>query len=57
MTHVKNAIYQQKYHERWKDDTEYRNKLKVKYNRYNEKRYLYKSIINEFYKIQLCFFN
>ena len=57
MTHVKNANYQQNYHERWKDDPEYRNQLKLKYKRYNEKRYLYKSIINEFYKIQLCFFN
>ena len=57
MTHVKNAIYQQTYRERWRDDTLYRDKLKLKYKRYNQKRIIYNSIINEFYKIQLCFFN
>ncbi len=57
MTHIKNAIYQQNYHERWRDDTLYRDKLKLKYKRYNQKRILYNSIINEFYKIQLCFFD
>ena len=38
ITHVKNAIYQQTYHDRHKSDTEYRLKQKMKYKRYNQKK-------------------
>ena len=57
MTHVKNAIYQETFRQRHKNCPIFRQRQLAEYRRYNKKRLLYKSIINEFYKIQLCFFD